>query len=197
MNNTNVNNQMLSRPRDTMCVENALVEDVCTDSRMSGHILISYSVKDDCGKSKKTLLRLNVTRNTEIVDHRGRSLCLCEIKKGMRIDARFSSNMTRSIPPQANACEITVLKKKDEVSVTTTRVLNADVRNGFLLTGVPCNPSQQMRFIITDATVILDKCGRPIRLCSLCAGQMVRVEHASFQTASIPPQTTAFCVQIV
>lgn len=197
MNNTSINNKMTSCPCNTMSVENALVEEVCHDSRTSGHILISYPIKDECGKSKRTLLRLNVTRNTKIISHCGKPLFLCDIKKGMCIDACFSSSMTRSIPPQSNAFEITVLKKKDEINITTGCVLNVDIRRGFLLTGTPHRPSQQMRFILTDTTIIRDKCGKSIRLCSLRPGQMVRVEHASFQTASIPPQTTAFCIQIV
>ena len=50
---------------------------------------------------------------------------------------------------------------------------------------------------MTDSTIILDRRGNRIQLENLRPGQMVRIEHATFQTASIPPQTTAFRVQVL
>lgn len=55
----------------------------------------------------------------------------------------------------------------------------------------------QMRFIVSDSTVMLDRRGNRINLRNLRPGMKVRVEHADFQTASIPPQTTAFRVQVL
>ncbi|MGB4440515.1 MAG: hypothetical protein WBJ13_15125 [Sedimentibacter sp.] len=54
-----------------------------------------------------------------------------------------------------------------------------------------------MRFVVTDATVIRDRRGRQIRLSNLRPGEFVRVEHANFQTMSLPPQTTAFNIQVL
>jgi hypothetical protein len=39
--------------------------------------------------------------------------------------------------------------------------------------------------------------GRRIRLSDLFSGLRVRVEHATFMTASIPPQTFAFVIQVI
>ncbi|HAQ40379.1 MAG TPA: hypothetical protein DCM73_05805 [Clostridiales bacterium] len=72
-----------------------------------------------------------------------------------------------------------------------------DTDNSFLYTGNPNDIFSQMRFVITDATTIRDRRGRRIRLSDLRPGEFVRVEHAIFQTLSIPPQTTAFNVQVL
>ncbi|MCH5281274.1 MAG: hypothetical protein J1E61_07365 [Lachnospiraceae bacterium] len=72
-----------------------------------------------------------------------------------------------------------------------------NTRDGFILVLQNQNPSSVLRFNMTSDTVILDLFGRRIRLSSLHPGFRVRVVHASFMTASIPPQTTAFTVQII
>jgi len=105
--------------------------------------------------------------------------------------------MTRSIPPQSNAFRITVVGENEPSNVTVGRVLSTDINNNFLYTGRANSISSIMRFVITDATRILDRRGNRISLRNLRPGQTVRVEHATFQTASIPPQTTAFNVQII
>lgn len=56
---------------------------------------------------------------------------------------------------------------------------------------------EQMRFVISQATVILNRFGDRISLSQIKPGQLVKVEHASFQTMSIPPQTTAFRIQVL
>jgi len=54
-----------------------------------------------------------------------------------------------------------------------------------------------MRFVVSQATEILDQTGSSIPLSALQPGQMARIEHANFQTASIPPQTTAYRIQVI
>jgi len=115
----------------------------------------------------------------------------------MLVDAVFSTIMTRSYPPQSNAFSITVKTPEMPYDVTVDRIIDIDLDNNFLYTGDPNDMLNQMRFVITDSTVILDRRGNRIQLENLRLGQMVRVEHATFQTASIPPQTTAFLVQIL
>lgn len=199
MNNTSAADSRgtITQRGNIMRVENALVEEVVTNSRTSGFIVISYGVRGQGNMIQIELLRLNVGRDTVIINQFGERTCLCEIRKGMFIDAEFSAVMTRSIPPQSNAFRIVVRQKETFTSVTTDRVVKVDVNNGFLITGNPANPARQMRFVISNATVILDQRGRSIRLGSIRPGQMVKVEHANFQTPSIPPQTTAFRIQLL
>ena len=199
MNNTSAADSRgtISQHGNVMRIDNALVEEVYTNSRTSGYILISYAVRGKNDMIRIELLRLNVGRDTVIINQFGEHVCPCSVRKGMRINAEFSSAMTRSIPPQANAFRIIVRQREERVSVTTDRVVRVDVKNGFLYTGNPNSLSRQIRFVITNTTVILDQKERLINLCEIRPRQLVRVEHANFQTASIPPQTTAFRVQLL
>ena len=190
------NRGTISDKGNIMRVDNALVEEVVANGR-SSYILISYGVEGQNDMLFIELLRLNIGRNTIIINQFGEPLSIRDIREGMWIDAEFSSAMTRSIPPQSTAFRIIVQLDDDSVSITNDRVAIVDVNNGFLYTGNPNDMNDQMKFIITNATLILDRNGNPIRLASIRPGQMVRIEHANFQTLSIPPQTTAFQVQIL
>ncbi|MBP6887197.1 MAG: hypothetical protein KBC20_03970 [Oscillospiraceae bacterium] len=66
-----------------------------------------------------------------------------------------------------------------------------------LVTGHPSDINRQKRFVVTDDTVIRNRNGRLIPLGALRPGQRVEITHANFQTMSIPPQTTAFRIQVL
>lgn len=178
-------------------LENALIEEISTNDGRNGHVLVSYGVETSNKMIKKELLKLIVGRNTVIMNEFAEPLNLCNLERGMYLDASFSSAMTMSIPPQSRAFQIIARSKAPEIVVTTDRVVTVDVRNSFLFTGNPYEMADQMRFVVSNATVILDRSGNRISLSQLKPGQLVRVEHASFQTMSIPPQTTAFRIQIL
>lgn len=177
-------------------VNNARIEEIVTD-RGIGFTTISYEEKGDFHMIHVRVVTLVVSPSTRIQDHRGRRILFRDLKEGMIVNAEFSSAMTRSIPPQTRAFLITVVKEHRDTNVTVDRVVSIDTRQNFLYTGDPRNISRQMRFVITRDTVIRDRRGNRINLGSLRRGETVRVEHATFQTASIPPQTTAFSVQII
>lgn len=180
-------------------VNNALVEEVFVRSNTSGYVLITYTDRAPNGITFISSLRLNVNANTLIFDAQGRRLRITNIHRGMLVDSAFSSVMTRSIPPQSNAFLLVVRRRGNRPmnSVSTGRIVSVDVRNSSFNTGRPNDMSRQNRFIVTRDTLIRDRAGNPIRLSGLRPGQNVRVIHADFQTASIPPQTTAFYVQVL
>jgi hypothetical protein len=89
------------------------------------------------------------------------------------------------------------LQEEAPVNITTDRVVSVDMNNGFLLTGNPYDIYDQMIFTISSETVILDQNNNIIPLEAIQPGQMVQVEHAIFQTLSIPPQSPAYRVQVV
>lgn len=188
----------ISRLGGVMRVDNALVEDVFVQNRTNGFILISYSVS---GSNQMTFieeLRLNINRDTVVLNAAGIPMCFCDIRKGMWVDAVFSSAMTRSIPPQSNALLIRARREiHPPMNVTTGRIAFVDTRQNTLTIGNPNDINSQTRFILTDSTVISGRNGNPVSLRSLRPGQRVRVTHANFQTASIPPQTTAFHIQVL
>lgn len=189
---------ILSRQGNIIRIDNALVEDVSYSNRGTGYILVSYAVPESNQMVSIQTLRLNINRNTVILNSFGQSMCLCNIHAGMWINAVFSSAMTRSIPPQSNAFLITVRRGIQAPADTSIgRVAFVDTENNFLYTGNPFNINSQTRYVITNNTTIVDRNGNPIRLRALRPGQMVRIVHANFQTASIPPQTTAFHIQLM
>ena len=142
-------------------------------------------------------VRLNVGDKTIIIDEMGMPLNLYDLRKGMRIEADFSSAMTRSIPPQSNAYRIVVLQEAPSVNITTDRVVSVDTNNSFLITGNPYDMYDQRIFTISNVTAILDPNNNAIPLEAIQPGQLVRVEHAIFETLSIPPQSPAYLVQIL
>jgi len=188
--------EAMRRRNDVINVQDAIIEEISIDNR-TGFVTISYCVMGDRRRVYKQLVKLVVDRDTVIRNQFGQNLSLRDLREGMIVDAVFSSAMTRSIPPQATAFRITVVSQNDNINITEDRVLSVDTNNGFFYTGNANDMLSQMRFVVNNETRIMDRRGNRIRLRDLRPGQMVRVEHANFQTASIPPQTTAFTVQVL
>lgn len=178
-------------------ITGATVEEV-SSGRGGNYIIVSHGLPGPAaGLTMIELLRLNITRDTVIRSRNGRRANLRDIRAGMKINALHSSRMTASIPPQAEAYEITLLTEAPAVNVKTDRIVEVNPQNAFIITGNPRRPQEQIRFNISPSTSIFDRSGRRIRLCELRVGQRVRVEHAAFMTRSIPPQTTAYVIRVV
>lgn len=80
---------------------------------------------------------------------------------------------------------------------TIGRILEVNTREQFIRTISDANPTSIIRFNVSPETRILDPIGRRIPLSNLFPGLRVRVEHATFMTASIPPQSPAFLIRII
>ena len=142
----------------------ALVEEVSSSGRSTGFIIISYSVPWQSGITTIQQLRLNINQNTAVMNSLGMPIRLSDIRRGMRVDATFSPNMTRSIPPQSAAFTIVTRQpSRPSVSTTTQRVVWIDCSNSQLLAGMPNNISRMTRYNITNSTIILNRNGLPIR----------------------------------
>lgn len=178
-------------------VDGAVIKEAAVNTPRTGYILITFEESDENSVIYMQEIRLNLGDSTIIMDENGRPVNLSDLEAGMRIDADFSSAMTRSIPPQASAYRIIVLQEEATVNITTDRVVSVDTNNGFLLTGNPNDMYDQMIFTISSETMLLDQNSNPISLGAIRPGQLVRVEHAMFQTLSIPPQSPAYRVQII
>lgn len=181
--------------RNVIRVFSAVIREISRE-RNTTFVTIAYNNCVGCGSPSGTV-RLVVNQETTILNERGRNIRAGELERGMTVDADFSSAMTRSIPPQAQAFFIRVTRRVNQTETTIGRIIEVNTRNNFILVLRNQNPSSAVRFNISPGTVILDPFGRRTNLSSLRAGFRVRVEHASFMTASIPPQTTAFTVQII
>ena len=189
----------ISQQGNVMRIDNAFVVEVVPANRSSnGYLLVSYATAGANRTTSIQNLRLNITRNTVLLDSLGRQIRLSDIRKGMWVNVVFSSAMTRSIPPQSTAFLIVARRDFQTSSSTTTtgRVAMVDPVNEILYTGNPFDINSQTKYLLSNAT-ITDRSGRPISIRALQPGQRVRITHANFQTSSIPPQTTAFHVQLL
>jgi len=188
--------RIFGRGRNLMTAENAIIENINIADR-TVYVTISYGVLGDFNVINMELVRLVIDRDTVILDQFGRPMSSRELREGMRVDVIFSAAMTRSIPPQARAYSIIVIDDGMQSSFTEDTVIEVDLANRFLYTGIPFDIMSQMRFVVTDSTTIRDRRVRRIRLRDLRPGDFVRIEHANFMTMSIPPQTTAYDIQVL
>lgn len=150
----------------------------------------------DRGRGPQTqTVRLVVDRQTRVLNEQGRDVNSRELRRGMIVDATFSSAWTRSIPPQAQAFRIQIVRREQSNQTTTGRIIEVNNRIGYILV-FSLNQSV-IRFNVTDNTVIRDLFGRRISLRELRGGMRVRVLHPNFMTASIPPQTPAIEIIVI
>ena len=193
MNNCDVCNFPPPHHQEHIHISNAIIEDLSME-RNQRQIRISYS---DCTTCPQRQLILNIDRDTLIQDERQNRIRPRDLQIGMTIDALVSSAMTRSMPPQAQAFQIRVVRRPATNEITVGFILDINNRNRSITTVSNRNPASIIQFNTTQDTVILDRNGRNIPFSRLTPGARVRVGHATFMTASIPPQTTAFSIQLL
>lgn len=179
---------------DVISILDATIERIFTNEN-SRYITISYITADQYSMIHKNFITLVVGPDTLILNPFGESVSFDSLRPKLFVDVDLSAAMTFSIPPQAKAFRIIVNYKNWPFNARIARVLRVDVDNKFLYTGNADNIYSQVRFVINDSTQILDSAGKKIKLEDLKPGQFVRLAYATFMTASIPPQTTAFRVQ--
>lgn len=145
----------LSRRGNISQITNAFVEEVNAFSNTStGYIIVSYAASPGQQSDNIQMLRLNINRNTVILDSSGQVISLSEIRPQTWINAVFSSAMTRSIPPQANAFLIMVQRRRPQIEIATSigRIASIDAANGFLYTGNPNDINSQVRYVVSNST---------------------------------------------
>lgn len=178
---------------DEIRVRDAIIEEIFSQ-RGTTFVKIRYRTGPRQTTQRVTLV---VNRDTRISDEQGRQIPAGDLEVDMVIDAAFSQVMTRSLPPQSQAFRIRVRNRPRRFDVTFGRVLQTNTANQSVLVIRTQNPASIIQFNITPETRILGPFGRTIPLSGLIPGFRVRVEHAIFMTASIPPQSTAFVIQVV
>lgn len=178
-------------------ITNGMIDSIRSD-RGNVFVTVTYQDCPNCPSSRQTVV-LIVTNNTLIFDENGNIISARDLREGMTINATFSSAMTRSIPPQATAFIIRIVRRQrpPQDNVTIGRIVDVDRQNRSFITVSNRNLSTTIRFNVPQDAVILNRMGRPIEFSRLVPGLRVRVRHAAFMTASIPPQTTAFEVRII
>lgn len=215
-----------------MNISNGRIVEI-TRERGETFVTVSYMTGVG-GERREETVRLVVGPRTLIVNRSGIPVPASELSVGMVIGATVSSAMTRSIPPQATAYLIRILRRgqaepgppprpnppgpppgpqpprppqsprppqpprpPQENQQTEGVILEVDRGNRSFTTIGNRDLSSIIRFNVPDDAVILDRAGRPINFNRLVPGMRVRIRHANFMTASIPPQTTAFEIRIL
>lgn len=176
-------------------ISNAIIDDISMDNNTT-FVTITYSDRENDRRFEQTI-RLAVGRNTTILDEIGNMVPVTTLTTGMIVNATFSSAMTRSIPPQATAYLIRIVRRTISENTVTGKILEVDDNNRSFMTITGDNPSSIIRFNVPRETPIFDRDGRTMNFSSLNPGMRVRVRHAEFMTLSLPPQTTAFEIRVL
>lgn len=176
-------------------ISNGIIQEIFSDRGMT---FVTIQYMDGLGnrRSEQTV-RLTVGPRTIILDQNGAFVPVTVLSEGMIVNAVFSSAMTRSIPPQATAYLIEIVRSPMPENIVVGRILDVDRRNRMFTTITDGDFQSRVRFSVSDTTRILDRFGRPIDFSRLTPGMRVRVRHADFMTASIPPQTAALEIRVL
>lgn len=176
-------------------ITNGTIEDISSERNAT---LITVTYMDGSGnRGNQQTVRLVVGPRTIILNTNEVPVPVSALREGMTINAFFSSAMTRSIPPQANAYLIEIVSRPQQDNITIGRILDIDRNNRSFSTISDRDFSSIIRFNVPEEARIFDRIGRPINFSRLSPGMRVWVRHANFMTASIPPQTTAFEIRVL
>lgn len=176
-------------------ISNGTIIDI-SSQRNNTFVTVRYRCQF-CNRGNEEIVVLVVGPRTLILDDNGVPVSVRELRVGMIVNATIATAMTRSIPPQAQAYMIRVVRSSQADSVTSGRILNIDRRNRSFTLLSGNNFSDIIQVNVSGETAIFNRFGRPIRFEELMSGMRVRVRHANFMTASIPPQTTAFEIRVL
>ena len=176
-------------------ITNAVIQDI-TSELGTTYVTITYTSRQQNQRNEQTL-RLVVRPRTIILNANGSPVTANALRKGMTLNTAVSSAFTRSIPPQAVAYLIRITGRQRPDDITVGNILDVDRNNRSFTTISDRDFSTIIRFNVPDNAMIFDRIGRPVNFSRLTPGMRVRVRHANFMTASIPPQTTAFEVRVL
>lgn len=177
-------------------ISNGTIEEITSERGMT---LVTVKYQRGSGSRTRTeTVRLVVTPRTILLHTNGIPVPVGILREGMVVNAAFSSAMTRSIPPQASAYVIQIVQNPNVSDrITIGEIQDIDRRNRSFTTIRGRDTSSIIRFHLAEDAVLLNRQGRPVHFSRFTPGTRVRVRHANFMTASIPPQTTAFEVQMI
>lgn len=176
-------------------ISNGTIIEISRD-RGTLSVTITYTEGPRNQPNEQTL-RLIIVSRTIILNANGVPIPASRLSVGMTINAVVSSAMTRSIPPQTNAYLIQIIRRQPQDNLTYGTILDINRDNHSFTTISNRDFSSIIQFNVAENARIFNRLGKPIRFQNLRSGMRVQVRHANFMTASIPPQTTAFEIQVL
>lgn len=176
-------------------ISNATIEEI---SKERNNTLVTAVYRDRRNnRGEEQRIRMVVGPGTVVVNMEGVRANDADLTVGMIINAIVSNSMTRSIPPQAEAFFVEIVRGGMENSTTIGRIVDIDRMGRTFTTICDCNFASIIKFNVPANTPIINRMGRNIDFNGLVPGMRVEVRHANFMTASIPPQTTALEVKVL
>ena len=176
-------------------ISNATIEEISKDRNNTLVTAVYRDRRNNRGEEQRILMV--VGPGTVVVNMAGNRGNASELSVGMIVNAIVSNNMTRSIPPQAEAFFVEIVRGGMENSTTIGRIVDVDRMGRNFTTIGEGNFISITRFNVPPNTPIVNRMGRNIDFNGLVPGMRVEVRHANFMTNSIPPQTTALEVKVL
>ena len=184
-------------------VTEARIEHIWRSNSQNGLVTISYD--DRANRRFNELVTLIVSPVTAIQSTSNRRINFNDLRVGMRVNAIFSSSMTRSIPPQAVAFLIVVLDRRERTEVTEGSVTNVDLRNRTLEIRERDRGRDRDRdrdrnritFHVTNSTIIENQRGRRINQNDIRRNDRVRVEFRTMRESNRPNRNIAIQIQVL
>lgn len=196
---TNLRNQnILTKKGIFMAVtriSNATIEEISQDRNNTLVTAVYRDRRNNRGEDQR--IRMVVGPGTVVVNMNGARGNASDLMVGMVVNAILSNATTRSIPPQAEAFFVEIVRGGMENSTTVGRIVDIDRRDRNFTTISDGNFTSIIRFNVSPNTTITNRMGRTMDFNGLVPGMRVEVRHANFMTASIPPQTTALEVKVL
>ena len=176
-------------------ISNATIEEISQDRN---NLLVTAVYRDRRNnRGEEQRIRMAVGPGTVVVKMDGTRGRASDLSEGMVVNGIVSNAMTRSIPPQAEAFFIEIVRGGMENSTTVGRIVDINRMDRNFTTISDGNFTSIIRFNVPQNTPIINRMGRNVESNNLLPGMRVEVRHANFMTASIPPQTTALEVKIL
>ena len=176
-------------------ISNATIEEISQDRNNTLVTAVYRDRRNNRGEDQR--IRMVVGPGTVVVNMNGARGNASDLMVGMVVNAILSNATTRSIPPQAEAFFIEIVRGGMENSTTVGRIVDIDRRDRNFTTISDGNFTSIIRFNVPPNTTITNRMGRSMDFNGLVPGMRVEVRHANFMTASIPPQTTALEVKVL
>lgn len=176
-------------------IQNATIEEISQDRNNTLVTAVYRDRRNNRGEEQR--IQMVVSPGTVVVTMNGTRGNETDLKVGMVVNAILSNAMTRSIPPQAEAFFIEIVRGGMENNTTIGRIVDIDRRGRNFTTIGEDNFISIIRFNVPQNTPIINRMGRNIDFNGLIPGMRVEVHYANFMTNSIPPQTTALEVKVL
>ena len=176
-------------------ISNATIEEISKDRNNTLLTAVYRDRRNNRGEELR--IRMVVGPGTVVVKMDGTRGTETDLRVGMIVNAILSMAATRSIPPQAEAFFVEIVRGGTENSISTGRIVDIDRMGRNFTTISDGNFTSIIRFNVPQNTPIINRMGRNMDFNGLIPGMRVEVRHANFMTASIPPQTTALEVKVL